>query len=131
MEERLRILKMLEQGKIGSEEANKLLEAIDGKTYKIASKTRWLKVKVIENGTQKVNVKIPFSLIKIAAKLGGKLNISLPEKVKVKLSEKGVNLDDLAKGENIDELLCELEKEAPFELVDVEEDNERVTVTIE
>ncbi len=131
MEERLRILKMLEQGKITSEEANKLLEIIDGKPDYSRGKTKWLKIKVIESGSQKVNVRIPFSLIKIAAKVGGKLNINLPDKVKEKLSEKGIELDNLGNGENVNDFLKELEKEAPFELVNVDDGDEKVIVIIE
>jgi len=131
MDEQLRVLKMLEQGKITGEEANKLLEATKGKTEKTTGKTKWLRVKVIEGGAQKVNVKIPLSLVKIGAKIGGKININLPDKAKEKLAENGINLENISDIENLNELFVELEKEAPFDIVNVDEDNERVIVSIE
>ena len=131
MDEKMRILKMVEEGKISSDEANKLLEVIDAKSQEIKGKLRWLKVKVFENGKQTVNVKVPFSLIKVGIKLGGKINIKLPEVAKEKLAEKGISIENIKDVEKLNELLAELEKEAPFELVNVDEDNERVIVSIE
>lgn len=131
MDEKLKILKMLEEGKITSEEAAKLLETIEGKLQKIEGKARWLKVKVLEGGTQKVNIKVPLSLIKIAAKIGGKININLPDAVKVKLAEKGISLESIEDVEKLNELLIELEKEAPLELVNVDEGEKKVIVSIE
>ncbi|MCK4233380.1 hypothetical protein KAU34_07610 [candidate division WOR-3 bacterium] len=131
MDEKLKILKMLEDGKISSEQANKLLEAIENKSNNIESKAKWLKVKVIEDGCQKVNIKIPLKVIRIAAKIGGKLNINLPEEAKEKLAEKGINLEKIDDVEKLNEILEEIEKEAPFELVNVDEGTKKVFVYIE
>ncbi|TES93641.1 MAG: hypothetical protein E3J87_01840, partial [Candidatus Cloacimonadota bacterium] len=84
MDEKLKILKMLEEGKITSDEAAKLLEIIEDKSPKIEGKARWLKVKVLEGGIQKINIKVPLSLIRIGAKIGGKININLPDAAKEK-----------------------------------------------
>lgn len=131
MDEKLRILKMLEEGKITSDEANKLLETIEDKTENIEGKARWLKVKVIERGAQKINIKIPLKLIKIGAKIGGNINIKLPSEATEKLAEKGINLENIKDVEKLNELLVELEKEAPFELVNVDEGEKKVIVSIE
>lgn len=131
MDEKLRILKMLEEGKITSDEANKLLETIEDKTENIEGKARWLKVKIIERGAQKVNIKIPLKLIKIGAKIGSNINIKLPSEVTEKLAEKGINLENIKDVEKLNELLVELEKEAPFELVNVDEGEKKVIVSIE
>ena len=131
MDEKLKILKMLEEGKVSAEEANNLLEAIDSKSHEIEGKSRWLKVKVIENGNQKVNVKIPLKVIKIAAKIGGKINVNLPDEAKEQLAEKGIQFDNIKDVEDLNEILAELEKEAPFELVNVEEGAKKVYVYIE
>jgi hypothetical protein len=131
MDEKLRILTMLEEGKISAEEANNLLEAIGDKSEKIRGKSKWLKIKVLENGTQKVNVKIPLKVVKIAAKIGGKLNVKLPEEAKEHLAEKGINLENIKDMEELNQILAEIEKEAPFELVNVEEGTKKVYVYIE
>ena len=127
----MKILKMLEEGKITSEEATKLLEAIEGKSQKIEGKGRVLKVKIIEGGAQRVNIKIPLKLIKTIAKIGGNINIDLPDSAKEKLSEKGISLENIKDAEKLNEIIAELEKEAPFELVNVDEGDKKVIVTIE
>ena len=131
MDEKMRILKMVEEGKISSDEANKLLEMIDSKSQKITGNVRWLRVKVFENGKQTVNMKIPFGLIRAGLKLGGKLNIKLPDVAKEKLIEKGIDIEGINDIDRLDEFIAEVEKEAPFELVNVDEDNERVIISIE
>jgi len=66
-EEKLRILKMVEEGKITADEASRLLEALQ-KTDKRPSerdlKRRWLKVQVTKDGEQKVNLRVPLALLK-------------------------------------------------------------------
>ena len=131
MDEKLRILKMLEEGKITSDEANKLLETIEGKSANIEGKIRLLKVKVLESGAQKVNIKIPLKLIKLIAKVGGNINIKLPSEATEKLAEKGINLENIKDVEKLNEILVELEKEAPFELINVDEGEKKVIVSIE
>jgi hypothetical protein len=131
MEDRKRILKMVEEGKISSEEAVKLLDALEDKSPNIESKGRWLKVKVLKKGSQKVNVKIPLKLIKVGVKIGGKLDIVLPEKAKEQLSEKGINIEGIKDLEKFEDVFNELEKQAPMELVNVDDGDEKVIVTIE
>ena len=131
VDEKMKILKMVEQGKITSEEATKLLETIEGKSPGIEGKGRVLKVKIIEGGAQRVNIKIPLKLIKTIAKIGGNININLPDSAKEKLSEKGISLENIKDAEKLNEIIAELEKEAPFELVNVDEGDKKVIVTIE
>ena len=127
----MKILKMLEEGKITSEETTKLLETIEGKSQQIEGKGRVLKVKIIEGGAQRVNIKIPLKLIKTIAKIGGNINIDLPDSAKEKLSEKGISLENIKDAEKLNEIIAELEKEAPIELVNVDEGDKKVIVTIE
>jgi hypothetical protein len=131
VDEKMKILKMLEDGKITSEEATKLLEAIEDKSQRIEGKGKLLKVKVIEGGAQRINIKIPLKLIKTIAKIGGNIDIDLPDSAKEKLSEKGISLENIKDTEKLNEIIAELEKEAPFELVNVDEGDKRVIVTIE
>lgn len=73
-EERLRILKMVEEGKITAEEAAKLLKAISAPRRAAAqsSNARWLRIRVtnVETGKAKALVQIPFSLVEAGLKIG-------------------------------------------------------------
>lgn len=69
-EERLKILKMVEDGKLRADEAAKLLDALkaDGEGPAPAvrrSGARWLRIRVIDDGN-KVNVNVPLKLLDIA-----------------------------------------------------------------
>ncbi len=70
-EEKLRILKMLEEGKLSAEEAAKLIKALD-KTGSRPSerelRKRWLHVQVDRDGTRTVDIRIPLALLKFGFK---------------------------------------------------------------
>jgi hypothetical protein len=79
-EERMKILKMVEEGKLSPEEGAKLLAAL---TEEARTKTgaatftdgnrRWLRVRVTDtSGRPKVNVTLPTSLVDVATKLANK-----------------------------------------------------------
>lgn len=80
-EERMRILKMLEERKISAEEAAKLLEALEEPVQERPrakeGAAKWFRVRVTDTktGKQKVNVNIPLGLAKmglgIAAQVRG------------------------------------------------------------
>lgn len=74
-EERLKILKMVEDGKITAEEAAKLLKALSAPRASISSSgrsARWLRVRVTDTRTGKAKalVQIPFSLVEAGLKIG-------------------------------------------------------------
>ncbi len=85
-EERIQILKMVQEGKISAEDAAQLLEALeDGdKTQVGRNETtptdpqvlgrppRWLRVRVTDSdtGRSRVNVRLPISMVKIGLKMG-------------------------------------------------------------
>lgn len=80
-EERMQILKMIEEGKISAKEGAELLRALDsgksGRSYEPlrgASNPRWFRVRVTEQGSgrQKVNVNIPMGLVNVGLKMGAK-----------------------------------------------------------
>lgn len=81
-EERLQILKMIEEGKISAAEGAKLLQAINTPSppppppLKGASPPRWLRVRVTDtrNGNQKVNVNIPIGLVNVGMKMGARFS---------------------------------------------------------
>ncbi len=80
VEERMQILKMIEEGKITAAEGTELLRALDNKKsnsfepLKGASNPRWFRVRVTEQGTgrQKVNVNIPMGLVNVGIKMGAR-----------------------------------------------------------
>ena len=80
--ERLKILKMLEDGKISAEDAAKLLRTLDevdkpskfpfDNTNPPPSTGRWFRVRVtdIETGKPRVNIRMPVSVVKSGLKMG-------------------------------------------------------------
>jgi len=81
VEERMQILKMIEEGKISAEEGAKLLQALAGKSEKrrtsstlAGSEARWLRVRVtdLDTGRNTVNVNIPMSLVTVGLKMGAR-----------------------------------------------------------
>jgi hypothetical protein len=78
-EERLRILKLIENGQVKAEEGAQLLEALDAgveaERPRRQSRPSLLRLRVIDLNThrQKVNVTIPVSLVGVGLKLGARL----------------------------------------------------------
>lgn len=83
-EERLQILKMLEEKKITAQEAAELLDAIEAgnEEIKVNKKTsaKWLKIKVYtEDGKVKKNIRLPISLMQMGLKIGKKFDSKLAD----------------------------------------------------
>lgn len=99
-----RILEMLEAGKITSAEALELLSALEKNEEKekpldAARKIRYLRVQVdpphgyAGEGTGKVNIRVPVSLIKAGMKLTSLMPESAAGQVEDALKEKGLNIN--------------------------------------
>lgn len=89
-EERLKILTMVQEGKITPEDAAQLLEAINSAPIPprrpaasaapgedrgaLGHKPRWLRVRVTdtETGKPRVNVRLPISMVSVGLKMGSK-----------------------------------------------------------
>lgn len=70
-EEKLRILKMLEEGKIDAERAVKLMDALDRTESRPSDrelKKKWIHIQVEKDGRNTVNVKVPLALLKFGFK---------------------------------------------------------------
>ena len=68
-DERLQILRMVEQGKVSAEEAVKLLEALgdDSSAQPARARSnRMIRVRVIEGERTKINVNLPLELARVA-----------------------------------------------------------------
>ena len=125
-EEQNRILKLLENGKITSEQAAKLLQALNGAANTrpgAGGPTKFLKIRVYEGDLNKpkVRVNVPISLVKIATKF-------IPQdKGTITINDQTINIKDL----DIDELIASLKEGEAGKIVEVEDDNERVEIFIE
>lgn len=87
-DERLKIMKMVQDGKITAEEAIILLEALEGgkkESVKDESQTRpsgpgkWFRVKVSDtnSGKPRANIRLPISLVSAGIKMGAKFSPEL------------------------------------------------------
>ncbi|MTI70284.1 MAG: hypothetical protein FH751_08540 [Firmicutes bacterium] len=120
--EKMQILKMVEDGKISSKDGVELLEALEEKETSISSNrsAKWLKVRVYDpDDKTKVNVNIPISLVDIGMKFATKFSPEL----------KDSDFQDL----DFDEIIEAIKNGAEGKIVDVqsEESGERVEVFVE
>ncbi|AXV40379.1 hypothetical protein [Methanobacterium sp. BAmetb5] len=118
-EEKMQILKMVEDGKITVDEATELLATLDKNDEKIIPRkdVKWLKVRVYTLDDQpKVNVNIPISLVDVGLKLAKKYD--------PKLKESGLDKIDL------DEILDAVKNGAEGKLVDVIDEEEQTKVKV-
>ncbi|MCJ7676501.1 MAG: hypothetical protein MUO35_02110 [Anaerolineales bacterium] len=92
-DERLKILKMVEEGKISPEEAARLLSVLSKAERRRAAASpgegRWLRVRVtdVDSGKTAVNVNLPVSLVNVGLRMGARF---VPEMEGVNMAE----LDD-------------------------------------
>lgn len=120
-EERMRILQMIQDGKISPEEGANLLQAL-GRGSKsappppTAPDPRLLRVRItdLKSNKTKVNVNIPMGLVNVGVKLGARF---MPQNADV----------------NYDEIMAAIKSGASGKVVDVEdvESGERVEVWVE
>lgn len=133
-EERRRILNMLADGKLSAEQADKLLEALSNQPAALAASShpiaanfaasdpKYLRVLVEgyddeQPGTGKVNVRVPFTLIRAGMRLAALLPATVHAPINRALRENGVDIDiSKVKPENLEDLVTHLRELA----VDVE-----------
>ena len=144
-ENKKKILEMLSQNKISTDDAYRLLNVIDsgeeerGKTEKVESESKsnpkYLRVTVLPNSehedaarADRVNVRVPMSLVRAGIKLTSLIPPEAMDKVNDALRDKGINFDVRSiKSDDIEELI-----EALGDLqVDVESGREKVKVFVE
>ncbi|AZO94632.1 hypothetical protein [Halocella sp. SP3-1] len=121
-EEKMQILKMIEEGKINSKEGLELLEAVDSKDEQQiitsgGSKAKWLRVRVkTEEDKTKVNVNIPISLVDIGFKIAKAYS---PE----------LNADEL-KDIDFEEIIKAIKNGAEGKIVDIKDEESNTTVEV-
>ena len=119
-EERMQILKMIEDRQISAEEGARLLSALDkaGKGGEPApdGAARWFRVRVtdLRTGKNKVNVNIPMGLVEVGIKMGARF---APD----------------VEGLDVAEITKAIREGAMGRIIDVEdeEDGERVEIFVE
>jgi hypothetical protein len=120
-DERIKILKMLEEGKISAEEAARLLKTLsqfktDRPSHKTKQDPRWLRIRVtdIERNKTSVNVNLPVELVNVGLRLGARF---VPE----------------VEGVELEELYQALREGLTGKIVDVidEEEGQRVEIYVE
>lgn len=124
VEERMQILKMIEEGKISAVEGAELLRALGREKgpasatepLKGASNPRWFRVRITElsSGRNKVNVNIPFGLVNVGLKMGARFAPDM-------------------EGVNFDQLMAAVRSGQQGKVLDVtdEEGGERVEIFVE
>jgi hypothetical protein len=118
-EERMQILRMIEQGTISATEGAALLRALDQtgggpskEPLKGATAPRWFRVRVtdLNTGRNKVNVSIPLGLVNVGVKMGarfvpdmkGEEYEHLMESIRSGQTGKVVDMMDNEEGERIE-----------------------------
>jgi hypothetical protein len=124
-DDRMQILKMVQEGTITAEEAAKLLSALDSSAKDQGGpprdgKARWIRVRVtdLQTGKRKVNVNIPIALAEVGARMGMRFG-----------AKGGTDMGDF----NLTEIMNMVRDGAQGKMVDVEdlEDNEHVEVYVD
>ena len=123
VEERMQILKMIEEGKISAEEGAKLLAALAAGSKTDISRrepaggsAKQFRVRVTDlaSGRNKVNINIPMSLVNVGLKMGARFAPDI-------------------EGINFDEIVAAIKSGSQGKIVDVvdDEDGERVEIYVE
>ena len=130
--EKMKILEMIQEGKLTAAEGMDLLKAIEeGKSPKedakitenglvknemLSTGERFLRVRVVGEKTLKVNVNVPLSLIRSASKLVVYAMSFVPADKRAELEQKGLDLQAL----DVEGLARILEETLDGKIVDVE-----------
>lgn len=129
------VLEMLAEGKITTDEADRLISALREQPPAPGSapgkKPRYLRVIVNSNdaseGPVKINIRVPLMLLRAGVRLASVIPPQAQEKVNRALREQGVDLDiSTIKPENVEELINELQDLS----VDIEQQRDDVKVKV-
>jgi hypothetical protein len=135
-EEKLRILKMLSEGKISPEDAEKLLNAVEdqakpadsGSSLIGSMENKYLYVQIDPKegkNSERVSVKVPLALLKAGLNIAGLIPKDAQEKIHSSMEEKGFSFDfsDMSP-ESIREIMAALEELT----VDIDTDDATIQV---
>jgi len=119
--ERIKILKMIEDGKITAEEGTRLLSALTKQSKqtsrKLETDARWLRIRVVslDTGKESVKVNIPMSLVDVGMRMGARF------------------VPDIEQESVMEEMAEAIRQGLTGKILDVidEEDRERVEIFVE
>ncbi|HET7467116.1 MAG TPA: hypothetical protein VFL29_10640 [Candidatus Dormibacteraeota bacterium] len=127
------VLEMLAEGKITTEEADRLISALreqPAASGAPAPKPRYLRVIVDaedKQGPVKVNIRVPLMLLRAGVRLASVIPPQAQDKVNRALRDQGVDFDiTTIKPENLDELIDELRDLS----VDIEHERDDVKIRV-
>jgi hypothetical protein len=136
-EDRRRILSMLTEGKVTTEEAERLLAALDRPSFQAAPDSarprRYLRVEVdahddARNGPTRVNIRVPMNFLKAGVRLASVIPPAARDKVNEAMARNGIPFDvEQIKPENLEALIEQL---GEF-LIDVDEKDAKVRIYCE
>src|SRR5690625_4468454 len=123
-EEMIKVLRMVEEGKIGADEGSQLIQLIKDDTSKSGSEGNYseksVRIKVLAEDVTKVNLTIPLKLIQVLLKIGKGITASIPEA--------GKYLTDV----DFDVITEAIEQQIEGNIIDLEtEEGDRVLISIE
>lgn len=124
-EDRARILKMLAEGRISAEEAERLLDALESRAHGeaaargtagpaikgdpgpvLAALPKYLRVEVDGNDGERVDVKVPLALVRSGLKLTSLIPPQAMDQINEHMAESGMSIDfSNFKPEDIEELV--------------------------
>lgn len=124
-DERMKILEMIQGGKITAPEGLELLRALDDADLKpvgMAGSGRFLRIRVSSGQKNtKVNVNIPLSLLKVVTKFADIGLKFIPADARQEMQKKGIDLSDV----NFDELVQLIDQGlVDGKLVDIDTEDE-------
>lgn len=135
--ERMRVLQMLAEGKLTAEEAEKLLQALEGETKQADAvqmkqtmdvKGKYLYVQVepkAGKSSERVSVKVPLALVKAGLNITKLIPVEAQDKIQASMQESGIpfKLSDID-AQNFEDIIEALEQMS----IDVDTDESTVKV---
>ena len=97
-DEQKMIFEMLKAGEVTAEEAERLMDAVGVPAHWTGVQgavPKRLRVVVTEHSKQKVNVKIPFTVVRLALKLGKGMNVTFGGDARVAEALNQIDLDEI------------------------------------
>ncbi|NLJ81029.1 MAG: hypothetical protein GX335_08395, partial [Firmicutes bacterium] len=98
-EEKMKVLQMVEEGKITASEGLELLEAMEGTRLREkngpAATKKFLRVRISSEKGKKVNVNLPLGLLKLATKFCSIGNAFIPKEARLQLEKQGIDLAEI------------------------------------
>jgi hypothetical protein len=110
--EKMRILEMIQEGRITAAEGMELMDALGGaaeetelRSSDAGGRNRFLRIRVNGDKAKKVNVNVPLNLIKAAGRFFGYGMAFIPKEAREAMEEQGVDLSKI----DIQELIAQID----------------------